>query len=142
MSKSVRWRLRMPGALRVPRDDPVVVGGLLRSDLGAGGFEGDRGFVDSQSSVSCRGTREKLLIRGNQKHSTICLFLQRLVESERDFLNSLFLTNRSTFVFHGIPISESLLIASSILYSFSLSLVRILFERACASPPLQLSPRQ
>ena len=31
---------------------------------------------------------------GNQKHSTSCLFLQLFVESEREFLNSLFLTNR------------------------------------------------
>ena len=78
----------------------------------------------------------------NKKHSTSCLFLQHFVESEREFLNSLFLTNRSTFVLHEIPLSESLLVASSILYSLSLSRARILFERACTSPPLQLSPRQ
>ena len=107
-----------------------------------GGFEGDFGVVSPQSSFSRRGTRDKLLSRGNQNHSTSCLFLQRFVESEREFLNSLFLTNRSTFVLHGISLSESLLVASSILYSFFLSRARILFERAWASPPLQLSPRQ
>ena len=52
---------------------------------------------------------------GDQNYSTSCLFLQRFVESEREFLNSLFLTNRSTFVLHGILLSESLLVASSIL---------------------------
>ena len=80
--------------------------------------------------------------RGNQKHSTSCLFLHCFLESEREFLNSLFLTYQSTSVLHGIPLSESLLVASSILYSFSLSHTRILLERACASSPLQLSTRQ
>ena len=115
---SVQWRSRMPGASSVPPDDPVVVGGLLRSDLGAGGFEGDRGVVVPRSSVSCRGTRGKLPSGGNKNHFTSCLFLQRFVESEREFLNSLFFTNRSTFVLHGNPLSESLLVDSSILYSF------------------------
>ena len=64
----------MSGALSVPPDDPVVRGGLLRSDLGTGGFEGDRGVVVTQSSVSCGGTRDELPSRGNQKHYTSCLF--------------------------------------------------------------------
>ena len=51
----------------------------------------------------------------DKNHSTSCLFLQRFVESEREFLNSLFLTIRSTFELHGILLSESLLVASSIL---------------------------
>ena len=42
---------------------------------------------------------------GDQNHSTSCLFMQRFVESERDFLNSLFLTNLSTFVLYEIPLS-------------------------------------
>ena len=29
----------------MPPDDPVIVGGLLRPDSAAGGFEGDRGVV-------------------------------------------------------------------------------------------------
>ena len=120
----------------MPPENPVFVGGLLRSDSGVGGFKVDRDVVVPQSSVSCGGTRDELPSRGNQKHSTSCLFFQRFVESEREFLNSLFLTNRSTFVLYGIPLSESLLVASSILYSFFLSRARILFERACASPPL------
>ena len=126
----------------MPPDDPVIVGGLLRSDSGAGGFEGDRGVVVPKSSVSCGGTRDELPSRGNQKHSTSCLFLQHFAESEREFLNPLFLTNWSTFVLHGIPLSEYLLVASSILYSFFFSHAHILFERACASPPLQLTPLQ
>ena len=68
---------------------------------------------------------------GGESKGTLlsCLFLQRVVESEREFWNSLFLTNRSTFVLHGIPLSESLLVASSILYSF-FSLLRAHFIRA------------
>ena len=85
MSESVRWRSRMPGALRVPPDDPVVVGGLLLSDRVSGVFEGDRGVVVPQSSVSCRGTGDELPSRGLKNHSTSCLFLQRFVESEREF---------------------------------------------------------
>ena len=73
---------------------------------------------------------------GDQNHSTSCLFLQRFVESEREFLNSLFLTNWSTFVLHGISLSESLLVASSILYIPFFSCARILFERVCASSML------
>ena len=126
----------------MPPDDPVVVGGLFRPDSGAGGFEGDRGVAFLSLQVSRGGTRVEFPSRGNQKHSTSCLFLQRFVESVREFLNSLFLTNRSTFVLHGILLSESLLIASSILYSFFLLRACILFERTCSSPPLQLSPRQ
>ena len=51
-----------------------------------------------------------------QNHFTSCLFLQRFVESEREFLNSLFLTNLSTFVLYGIPLLGSLLVASSVFY--------------------------
>ena len=95
-------------------------------------------YVPPQNGPSVTG-REG----GDQNHSTSCLFLQRFVESEREFLNSLFLTSPSTFVLHGIPLLESLLVASSILcISIFFPRVRILFERACASPPLQLSPRQ
>ena len=53
---------------------------------------------------------------GVQNHSTSCLFLQCFVESEREFLNSLFLINLSTLILHGFPILEFLLVASSILY--------------------------
>ena len=77
----MRCRSCMLGASRLPLDNLVVMGGLLRSDLGTGGFEGDRGVVVPQSS--CGGTRDELPSRGNQKHSTSCLFLQRFVESER-----------------------------------------------------------
>ena len=45
-------------ASSVPPDDPVVVGGWLRPDAGAGGFEGDRGVVvlGLQSLAEARGT--------------------------------------------------------------------------------------
>ena len=80
-----------------------------------GGFEGDRVVVFPQSLVLLRRHEGRVAKQGDQNHSTRCLYLQRFVESERDVLNSLFLTSRSTFVLHGIPLSESLLVASSIL---------------------------
>ena len=51
----------------MPPDDPVVVGGLLRPDAGAGGFEGDRGVAFLILQVSRGGTRVKLLSRGESK---------------------------------------------------------------------------
>ena len=51
----------------MPSDDPVVVGGLLRPDAGAGGFEGDRGVAFLSVQVSCGGTRVELPSRGESK---------------------------------------------------------------------------
>ena len=67
---------------------------------------------------------------GIKRHSTSRLFLQRFVESEREFLKSLFLTNRSTFVLHGIPFSESLLVSSSIICISFFSLARAFYSSA------------
>ena len=69
----------------MPPDNPVVVGGLLRPDSGAGGFEGDSGVVvlSLQSLAEARGT--SCQAGGIKRHSTSCLFLQRFVESEREF---------------------------------------------------------
>ena len=68
---------------------------------------------------------------GVQNHSTSCLFLQRLVETEREFLNSLFLTNLSTFVLYGIPLLEFILVASSILYIPFFSCAYAFYLSAC-----------
>ena len=58
VSESVRWRWRMPGALRVPPDDLVVVGGLLCSDQVRAASEGAAAlwFLSLQSLAEARGT--------------------------------------------------------------------------------------
>ena len=115
MSKIVQWRSRMPGASISAAGRPRRRGRPVAFQSSAGGSEGDRGVVFPQSSVLLRRHEGQVDEQGYQNHSTSCLFLQRFVESEREFLNSLFLINRSTFVLHRIPLSESLLVASSIL---------------------------
>ena len=72
-------------ASSVPPDDPVLVGSLLHPDLGVGGFEGNRGVVvlSLQSLAEARGT--SCQAGGIKRHSTSCLFLQRFVESEKEF---------------------------------------------------------
>ena len=83
--------------------------------IGCGRLRGGRGIVFPQYSGLFRRHEGRIAEQGDQNHYTSCLFLQRFVESERDFLNYLFLTSPSTFVLYGIPLSESLLVASSIL---------------------------
>ena len=51
----------------MPPDYPVVVGGLLRPDAGAGGFDGDRSVSFLSLQVSRGGTRVKLPSRGESK---------------------------------------------------------------------------
>ena len=67
-----------------------------------------------ESSFLSRRHEGQVAEQGDQNHSTRCLVLQRFAESEREFLNYIFLTNRSTPILYGIPLSESLLVASSI----------------------------
>ena len=83
-----------------------------------------------QSSVLSRRHKGRVAEQGDQNHSTSCLFLQRFVVIDREFLNSLFLTSRSTFFLHGIPLSEYLLVASSI-RCIPFFLARAHFIRAC-----------
>ena len=102
----------------------------------AGGFEGDRGVVFPQSLFLSQRHEGRVVEQGDQHHYTSYLFLQRFVESEREFLNSLFLTNLSTLVLYGIPLSESLLVASSIFY-ITFFLARAYFYSSARVPHLR-----
>ena len=106
----------MPGSSRSAAGRPRRRGRPVAFRSSADGFEGDRGVMFPQSSVLLRRHEGKVSEQGDQNHSTSSIFLQRFVESEREFLNSIFLTNMSTFVLYGIPILEYLLVASSIFY--------------------------
>ena len=90
VSGSVRWRLQVLECQEVPPDNPEVVCGLALLRSSAGGFQGDRGVVFPQSSFLSRRHEGRVAEQGVQNHSTSCLFLQRFVESERGFLNSLY----------------------------------------------------
>ena len=105
----------MPGASRSAAGRPRRRGRPFAFRSSAGGFEGDRGVVFPQSLVLSRRHEGRVAEQRDQNQSTSCLFFQRFIESEREFLNSLFLTNRPTFVLHEIRLSESLLVASSII---------------------------
>ena len=80
------------------------------------------------SLAEARGTSCRA---GVQNHSTTCLFLQQFLESEREVLNALLLTNLSTFVFlwnyaFGISTYSFLYF----IYSF-FSLVRAFYLSSC-----------
>ena len=51
----------------MPPDDPVIMAGLLRSDAGAGGFEGFRSIAFLSLQVSLGNRRVELLSRGESK---------------------------------------------------------------------------
>ena len=58
----------------MPPDDPVVVGGLLRPDAGAGGFEGGRVVEFTSLWVSRGGTRVDLPIRRESKGTLLAAY--------------------------------------------------------------------
>ena len=60
--------------LSVPPDDPIVVGGMLRPDVGAGGFEGGRGVEFLSLQVSRGGTRVELPSRGESKGTLLAAY--------------------------------------------------------------------
>ena len=64
VSESVRWRSQMPGASRVPPDNLVVVGGLLRSDWVRAASKGTAVSCFLSLQFSCGGTRDELPSRG------------------------------------------------------------------------------
>ena len=118
----------MPERQEVLPDDLDVVGGLALLRCGRLQRKPPRRvpsifiYLAEAQGTSCQA--------GVKSNSTSCLFLQRFVESEREFLRSLFLTNQSTFVLYGIPLLESLLVASSIFCNYFFSRVRAFYLSA------------